>query len=226
LSLSYKPRSRAQREAESVWSDSRILFFFGPAGTGKSVAALGMAIRDAIAAYTRERAAKKVPEPPDKDDEQSVNKARLWLTRPTVACDEELGFFPGDHDAKMAPWLNHFQDCLESFSKQGFESLKKVMKIETPSLGMIRGRTVRNGTILCDEMQNATYSQLKLVLTRLGEKSRIVICGDPDQSDKFTPAESPLVKAAKRLVEVPGVAVIRFEEQLRDPLVGEILKRL
>lgn len=211
LNFIYRPRSQSQKDAEELWKRSRILFFLGPAGTGKSLAALGMAIREAIQNAERE----------------THNQRRLWLVRPAVPCGaDELGFLPGDLDSKIGPWMAHFQDCFEALSTASWQKMEKTLQVSMLSLGLLRGRSFHQGTLICDEMQNASREQLKCVLTRLGEGSRIVVCADPDQSDRYDPKKSPVMEAARRLADLDMVSVLHFREQLRDPLVGEILDRL
>jgi phosphate starvation-inducible PhoH-like protein len=210
LDFLYRPLSPSQQLAEERWRDSRILFFFGPAGTGKSTAALGMAVREALKAVGRE----------------AHNRQKIWLARPTVTCDEPLGFLPGDLGEKLQPWLAPLHDCFGDLSNSTWEMLEKTLSIEAVAVGMLRGRTIRNGTLIIDEGQQLTYAQLKCAVTRLGRDSRICVCGDPDQSDIFDPKKSPLLDVAKRLAGLDEVAVVKFSEQLRDPLISDILDRL
>jgi phosphate starvation-inducible PhoH-like protein len=203
----YKPRSPAQEKAAEIWDQSRIIFMLGAAGTGKTAAALGMAVGEAL----------RIP------------NAKLWLSRPTVSCGETLGFLPGDLNEKLLPWLAPFFDCFGDLSNNPLEELSKKIAIEAVAVGMLRGRTIKNGFLICDEMQNATPQQIKLVLTRLGKNSKIVLCGDVDQSDLYTSKKSPLLDAAKKLADLsPTVSVVYFsdKDQLRDPLITDILTRL
>jgi phosphate starvation-inducible PhoH-like protein len=206
LEFYYKPLSPAQQKAQEKWESSRILFLIGVAGSGKTASALGMAVKDAL----------KTP------------NAKLWLTRPTVACGETLGFLPGDIDEKLLPWLAPFYDCFSNFSNNPLESLSKRIELEAVAIGMLRGRTIKNGFLICDEMQNATPQQIKLVLTRLGKNSKIILCGDVDQSDLYSSKKSPLLDAAKKLNDLPLISTVYFsdKDQLRDPLITEILTRL
>jgi len=210
LDFIYKPKSKSQKEAEELWRRSRLLFMLGPAGTGKSLAALAMAVRDALTNLKKENGPKQ----------------KLWLARPAVFCGDNLGYLPGDLTEKVGAWMSHFQDCFESLSTSNWQVLEKVIKVELVSVGLIRGRTIRNGTLICDEMQNASFDQLKAIVTRLGENSRICICGDPDQSDKYDPADCPLSEVARKLSHLDTVSVINFKEQLRDPLISDILDAL
>lgn len=209
LNFIYKPRSRSQKDAEVAWKQSRILFFMGAAGTGKSSSALGMAIREALEAKEKEER----------------GQYKLWLARPAVVCGENLGFNPGSLDEKILPWLAPLQDCFESLSTSSWETLTKSIKVDAISVGMLRGRTIRHGTLVIDEAQQLSESQMRCALTRLGEYSRIVLCGDVTQSDRYTATDSPFADAARKLRDLDTVSVVTFKEQLRDPLIDEILKR-
>lgn len=208
LNFFYKARSPSQKAAELAWKQSRILFFQGKAGSGKTSAALGMAIREALELKEKE--------------ERGLYK--LWLARPAVVCGENLGFNPGSLSEKIEPWLAPLQDCFDSLSTSSWETLGKWVKVEAISVGMLRGRTIRNGTLLIDEAQQLTENQMRCALTRLGEYSRIVLCGDSSQSDRFQPDECPFADAARKLSHLDLVSVVTFKEQLRDPLIDEILK--
>jgi phosphate starvation-inducible PhoH-like protein len=208
----YKPLSPAQEVAAELWPRSRILFFVGLAGSGKTTAALGMALRDALRVAHREQ----------------HGRMKLWLSRPTVACGESLGFLPGDVAEKLSPWLAPFHDCFGDLSNASWDALTKKVEIETVPVGMLRGRTIRNGVLIVDESQQLSPDQIKCIATRLGRNSKIVFCGDPAQSDVYTVRSSPLLEAAKKLDDLDTVATVRFtkNDQLRDQLVSDILDRL
>lgn len=212
LDFVYRPLSPAQVEAAELWPRCRILFLVGCAGGGKSTAALGMAVRDALKTVGKE----------------THNRQRLWLSRPAVPCGEDLGFLPGDLAGKLAPWLAPLRDCFGDLSTSSWEQLEKTLLIEAVSVGMLRGRTIRNGVLIIDEAQEMSAEQIKSAATRLGRDAKIVFCGDPDQSSLYPAKRSPLLEAAKRLDDLDTVATVHFtkSDQLRDPLVSDILDRL
>ena len=209
INLVYNSRNAAQEDAEEAWKRSRILFFIGEAGTGKTACALGLALKEVL---------------------KSAH-GKLMLTRPMVACEEKLGYLPGDLEEKFGPWLGPFHDCFGSLSLNEWTELEKFLekRMEIVPIGMLRGRTISNGVLIVDEAQNCSYSQLKCILTRLGTKSRIVLCGDPAQSDLFPEQHSPLNYVANSLTSVDVVSTVRFDgktDQLRDPVITDILSRL
>lgn len=212
LNFIYRPRSPAQKDAEELWRRSRILFFTGCAGTGKTTAALGMALREALATANKEE----------------QNRKKLWLARPHVSCGEDLGYMPGDLTEKLGVWMGSFRDCFDALSGDKWTKLEKAVEIEMIGVGMLRGRSLRNGTLIIDEGQLLSYDQLVCAVTRLGENSRICICGDPDQSDRYDAKNSPLMEVAKKLSKLDTVAHLRFPAsgQLRDPLISDLLDLL
>ena len=194
----FKPKNVAQRKMQAIWSHSRIIFAIGKAGTGKSHAALALALMD--------------------------RRPPLWLCRPAISCGEELGFEPGTLDEKLLSWMAPFADVLSSMSFEKLDKLIDKINCEALSVGRLRGRTV-NGTLIVDEAQNLSRAQLTCVLTRLGEHGKIVICGDPGQSDL---SHSPLEEVADSIKDLEGVAQVDFpiDGCCRDPLVVKILERL
>jgi phosphate starvation-inducible PhoH-like protein len=209
LGFLYKPQSPAQEEAEELWKRSRILFLLGPSGCGKTACALGMSLKDIL----------------------KTEKNKLLLSRPLVTCEEDVGFLPGDLDEKLGPWMGSFHDVFGSLSTSEWHNLQLQLqhRLELVQVGMLRGRTIRDGVLIVDEAQNCSFAQLKCILTRIGKHGKIVICGDTEQSDKFNKEYSPLQYVANKLVNVDTVSVIRFDaqvDQLRDPLVSEILSLL
>lgn len=139
------------------------VFATGPAGTGKTL----LAVEKGIEFFER----------------KLFNK--IIITRPAVTVDEDHGFLPGTLEEKMDPWVRPILDVFkEHFSKEHIDYLIKSEKIEISPLAYMRGRTFKNAWIVADEMQNATVSQMKLLLTRLGDSSRIVITGDLQQNDQ------------------------------------------
>jgi predicted ribonuclease YlaK len=174
----FKPRGERQKEAVECWMRSRIVFLLGPSGVGKSAVALALAIQEALKPESRFK--------------------KIWLSRPLVQCDEDIGMLPGTLEDKLGPWLAPFRDCLGSLSTDKWDKLEAAIDVESVPVGMLRGRTIREGSLICDEFQNCTASQVKCALTRLGDYSRIVFCADPDQSDRFDKASQVRYHAGRK----------------------------
>jgi len=159
------PKNRHQEQYVSMLKQKskKIIVASGPAGTGKTLFATEFGVRNFLLG----------------------NVERLVFTRPSVSVDEDLGYLPGTLEEKMAPWVRPIYDVLYQFVTPG--EVKQYMEdkvIEIAPLGFMRGRTFKNTWIVADEMQNSTVSQMKMLLTRLGENSRLIITGDLEQFDK------------------------------------------
>lgn len=160
-----KPKNRSQEIYATILKNKqkKIVVANGPAGTGKTLFATEYGIRYFL----------------------SDTYEKLIFTRPSVSVDEDLGYLPGSLEEKMAPWVRPIYDILYQFmSAKEVQNLMEEKIIEIAPLGFMRGRTFKNAWIVADEMQNCTVSQMKMLLTRLGENSRLVITGDLDQHDK------------------------------------------
>lgn len=206
------PKTENQQRVVDCWDESELLFLVGLAGVGKTHLALGLALEQAFN-YKR-------------DDGP---KPKILLTRPMVGVDEEVGLFPGDVTEKMIPWLAPFFDVLGGLTNETWEQVQERVEIELVPFSMLRGRTVsRNQVLIADETQSATIGQLKCLLTRIGKGGKIVVCGDPSQSDKFNPDYCPLSEVARKLSDLDGVSVITFNQtdQQRSELVNKVLERL
>jgi phosphate starvation-inducible PhoH-like protein len=198
-----QPRSPNQQKFLTAIADHSLTLAIGPAGTGKTYLAVSAAV-EALEAGRIER---------------------IVLSRPAIEAGESLGYLPGDMMEKMAPYLRPLYDCLTD--RLGGKRLRSLMEegdIEIAPIGYMRGRTLNNAFVVIDEAQNCTYAQMKMLLTRLGWHSTMVITGDPEQSD-LLPGVSGLADIARRLEPLPGIAVVRLEEQdiVRHPLVGAML---
>jgi len=198
-----QPRSPNQQKFLTAIADHSLTLAIGPAGTGKTYLAVSAAV-EALEAGQIER---------------------IVLSRPAIEAGESLGYLPGDMMEKMAPYLRPLYDCLTD--RLGGKRLRSLMEegdIEIAPIGYMRGRTLNNAFVVIDEAQNCTYAQMKMLLTRLGWHSTMVITGDPEQSD-LLPGISGLSDVARRLEPLPGIAVVRLEEQdiVRHPLVGAML---
>jgi phosphate starvation-inducible PhoH-like protein len=153
---------------------------------------------------------------------------RIVLSRPAIEAGEALGYLPGTMEEKMSPYLRPLYDALAD--RMGGKRLKSSMSdgtIEIAPIAYMRGRTLNNAFVVIDEAQNCTYGQIKMLLTRLGWHSTMVITGDPDQTD-LLPGVSGLADIAQRLEALEDVAVVRLNKQdvVRHPLVACMLAAL
>jgi phosphate starvation-inducible protein PhoH and related proteins len=201
-----RPQSENQRALMAAIAAHHLTMALGPAGTGKTY----LAISAAVEAFESGRA------------------GRIVLTRPAVEAGERLGFLPGDLQEKLAPYLRPLYDALAE--RIGGKRLRQLMSdgaIEIAPVAYMRGRTLNNAFVVIDEAQNCTYGQIKMLLTRLGWHSTMVVTGDPDQSDLLD-GLSGLTEIARRLDAIGGIAVVRLNERdiVRHPLVGEMLSVL
>jgi len=199
------PRSAGQREYVQAIEQNELVFCTGPAGCGKTYLAVAMAIQ----ALRREEV------------------RRIVLVRPAVEAGEKLGFLPGDIFAKVNPYLRPLLDALNDLLS--FETVQRYLDkdvIEIVPLAFMRGRTLNDTFIILDEGQNTTVTQMKMFLTRMGERSRIVVTGDVTQIDLPEHLGSGLVDAVARLADVQGAAAVEMtgRDIVRHRLVKEIVR--
>ncbi|WP_395647178.1 PhoH family protein [Terricaulis sp.] len=182
-----------------------LIFGVGPAGTGKTF----LAVAAAVEALKQERV------------------DRIIVTRPAVEAGEKLGYLPGDLAEKVDPYLQPIWDAFRSqINENDLKARRERRQIEVAPLAFMRGRTLTNAFVIVDEAQNATILQMKMVLTRLGEGSRMVVTGDPSQIDLVRADQSGLAHAISILENLEGVDVIRFAAQdvVRHRLVAHIVE--
>ena len=201
-----RPRSDNQRVLMEAIDSKPLTIAVGPAGTGKTYLAICAAV-EALEAGT---------------------VSRIVLSRPAVEAGENLGFLPGDMREKLDPYLRPLWDALND--RLGAKRLRQNLDdgtIEIAPVAFMRGRTLNNSFVLIDEAQNCTYGQLKMLLTRLGWHSTMVITGDPDQTD-LLPELSGLGTIGGKLEGLDDVAVVRLTDKdvVRHPLVGRMLSVL
>ena len=196
------------RYMKQLQNPSKSIFFVsGPAGTGKT----------ALACRHAARLLKK----------KKIDK--IIITKPAVSVDEEHGFLPGDIKKKMAPWLLPITDALEeNMEKTQVEALIRKDVIEIAPIAYMRGRTFKNSFILGDEMQNSTPSQIKMVMTRLGEGSQMVITGDVSQHDRKLEENGMAdflyrIKDAHEELQYIDHVVLENKDIMRHPAVAEVL---
>ena len=199
------PRNTAQETYVEALLEKRMVFAVGPAGTGKTL----LAVLRAIKALR----------------EQEVT--RIILTRPAVSVDEKHGFLPGDLNAKMEPWTRPIFDVFEEY--YGLIETKRMLEegvIEIAPLGFMRGRTFKHAYVIADEMQNATPDQTKMLLTRIGEGSSMVLTGDLRQHDRGfdkNGLKDFLERFAANRKDSMAVCTFGREHIERDELVAEVL---
>jgi phosphate starvation-inducible PhoH-like protein len=200
-----KPKTINQTRYVDAVSRNDMVFAIGPAGTGKTYLAVAMAVAEL-----------KV---------KNVN--RIVFTRPAVEAGESLGFLPGDIKAKVDPYLRPVYDALyDMLPPDKIRNLIDMGVIEIAPLAFMRGRTLNEAFVVLDEAQNTTNAQMKMFLTRIGERSKAVITGDVTQVDLPEPSTSGLVRAQKILQGIPGLEFVYLTEKdvIRHPLVQAVIK--
>jgi phosphate starvation-inducible protein PhoH and related proteins len=199
-----KPRNKHQAEMVSKVMNNDLCFAVGPAGTGKTYLAVALA----LAAL--------------KNNEVT----RIVLSRPAVEAGESLGFLPGDLSEKVDPYLRPLLDAItDMVSTEKFRSMSEKRIIEIVPLAYMRGRTLNNSFIILDEAQNATRTQMKMFLTRLGRNSKCIVTGDITQIDLPYKKDSGLVDVERILQSIPGIEFVYFDKTdvVRHRLVADII---
>ena len=199
------PRSKGQKEYVKALKNNQIIMSMGPAGTGKTYLAIAVALTMLL--------------------EKKVE--RIILSRPAVEAGERLGFLPGDMKDKIDPYLRPLYDSL--YDLIDYEKIQKKIEngeIEIAPLAFMRGRTLKNSFAILDEAQNATETQIKMFLTRIGENSKLVVNGDPTQIDLPNKNQSGLIKSQHILKNINEISIINFDHQdvIRHPLVTKIVE--
>ena len=198
-----KPKSIGQKVLVDAIDAKNLVLALGPAGTGKTYLAIAKAV-EAL---------------------EAGKIGRIVLSRPAIDAGESIGYLPGDVEDKLAPYLRPLYDALsDRLSMKRVRALISEGAIEIAPVGYMRGRTLNNAFVVIDEAQNCTYGQLKMLLTRLGWNSTMVVTGDPAQSD-LLPGLSGLADVAEKFESVSNIAVVRLADQdiVRHPLVAEML---
>jgi phosphate starvation-inducible protein PhoH and related proteins len=199
------PRSETQKEYVRALRQSDIVISAGPAGTGKTFLAVAVGLTMLL--------------------EKKIE--RIILSRPAVEAGERLGFLPGDMKEKVDPYLRPLYDSLyDLFDYEKIQRMIEIGDIEIAPLAFMRGRTLKNSFAILDEAQNATDTQIKMFLTRIGENSKIVVNGDPSQIDLPNKSMSGLDRSKKLLSHLNEISTIDFDHSdvVRHPLVSKIVK--
>lgn len=194
-----------QKAAWKTFEENDIIFCLGAAGSGKTFLSTAYACQSIL----------------------SKSKKKITLTRPIVESQESMGYLPGSMEEKLNPYLMPMYDSLDDLvGKSGLQRDIINRSIEISPIAFQRGRTHKDAVCLFDEAQNATYMGLKLFLTRIGSNAKLIINGDPAQSDLRGPVA--LVDVVKRLEGTPGIAVIKFSNDaiVRHPLIAKMLEKL
>ena len=199
------PRSKKQKEYVRALKTNQIIMSLGPAGTGKTYLAVAVALTMLL--------------------EKKVE--RIILSRPAVEAGERLGFLPGDMKDKIDPYLRPLYDSL--YDLLDYNKIQKKIEsgeIEIAPLAFMRGRTLKNSFAILDEAQNATETQIKMFLTRIGENSKLVVNGDPSQIDLPNKKQSGLIESQTILKGIKEISIINFDHQdvMRHPLVTKIVE--
>ena len=198
-------RSEKQSAYIKALKENDIIMSLGPAGTGKSFLAVSVGVTMLM--------------------EKKID--RVILSRPAVEAGEKLGFLPGDMKEKVDPYLRPLYDALyELFGADKIDKKIESGEIEIAPLAFMRGRTLKNCFAILDEAQNATETQIKMFLTRIGENSKLVVNGDPTQIDLINKTQSGLIKSKNLLKNIDEIKILEFDHNdvVRHPLVSKIIR--
>ena len=198
-------RSEKQSAYIKALKENDIIMSLGPAGTGKSFLAVSVGVTMLM--------------------EKKID--RVILSRPAVEAGEKLGFLPGDMKEKVDPYLRPLYDALyELFGADKIDKKIESGEIEIAPLAFMRGRTLKNCFAILDEAQNATETQIKMFLTRIGENSKLVVNGDPTQIDLINKTQSGLIKSKNLLKNIDEIKILEFDHKdvVRHPLVSKIIR--
>ncbi len=198
-------RSEKQSAYIKALKENDIIMSLGPAGTGKSFLAVSVGVTMLM--------------------EKKID--RVILSRPAVEAGEKLGFLPGDMKEKVDPYLRPLYDALyELFGVDKIDKKIESGEIEIAPLAFMRGRTLKNCFAILDEAQNATETQIKMFLTRIGENSKLVVNGDPTQIDLINKTQSGLIKSKNLLKNIDEIKILEFDHNdvVRHPLVSKIIR--
>jgi phosphate starvation-inducible PhoH-like protein len=199
--------THGQKEYIKAIMNNRIIFCAGPAGTGKTAVAVGMALQSVLSPGSQYK--------------------RIIVMRPVIeACGEHLGFIPGDLESKMTPWIKPVMDNMMPFLPPSeVQGLFKAGMVEVIPLAFARGRSLNDAFIVLDEAQNCSEKQMKMALTRMGNHSKMIVEGDTSQRD--SDGVCGLMDAMSRLEGINGVGMVMLgkEDIVRDPMIGQILDR-
>ena len=199
------PRSEKQKSYVRALRESDIVISAGPAGTGKTFLAVAVGLTMLL--------------------EKKIE--RIILSRPAVEAGERLGFLPGDMKEKVDPYLRPLYDSLyDLFDFEKIQRMIEIGDIEIAPLAFMRGRTLKNCFAILDEAQNATKTQIKMFLTRIGENSKLVVNGDPSQIDLLNKNSSGLTNSTKILKKLKEIAILEFDQRdvVRNPIVSKIVE--
>lgn len=202
-----KPRTANQKEYIRTIIENSITFCQGAAGSGKTHCAVGLALEHLF--------------------EEKIKK--IIITRPVVEAGEKIGYLPGKYEEKLFPYLLPIEDEINHFiSASQNAALKLNNKIEIVPLGFMRGRNFHNCFIIADECQNASYEQLKMLLTRIGTNSKMVLTGDTSQSDLSRHLQGGFYSMMEALEGVEGIGISKLDNSdiIRNPIIGQIISRL
>lgn len=202
-----KPRTNNQKEYIRTVAENVITFCQGVAGSGKTHIAIGMALEYLL--------------------DEKVSK--IIITRPVVESGEKIGYLPGTAEEKIHPYLLPLLDEVNHFIPTSqYTGLKTNNKIEIVPLGLMRGRNFHNAFIVADECQNASYDQLKMLITRIGNNSRMVLTGDTSQSDLHRHMQGGFYNMIETLSNLEGIGIAKLDASdiVRNPIIARIIKRL
>jgi phosphate starvation-inducible PhoH-like protein len=202
-----KPRTENQKEYIRSIIENTITFCQGSAGSGKTHCAVGLALEHLL--------------------EDKIKK--IIITRPVVEAGEKIGYLPGKYEEKLFPYLLPIEDEINYFIGPALNAtLKLNNKIEIVPLGFMRGRNFHDCFIVADECQNASYEQLKMLLTRIGQNSKMVLTGDVSQSDLARHLQGGFYEMIKNLSDVDGIGISTLTDNdiIRNPIIAKILAKL